>query len=155
MVIYRPTSLGGLGLHHVKVKAQAMLIRSFLETAANPKFLHNLYHMSLFRYHVLQHRDFPDPGLPPYYSKEFFSTIRTIHETSPLNVATMTSSQWYTLLLENTITMEALTEDTPRQYKAARAELAYPENDWECTWRLARLKGLGSEMTTFCSCTGC
>ena len=34
---YRPTSHGGLGLHHIKFKAQAMLIHSFLETAVKPQ----------------------------------------------------------------------------------------------------------------------
>ena len=106
MICYRPTSYGGLGLHHVKYKALAMLICSFLETSVNPKFIHNSFHTSLFRYHVLNHRDLPDPGLPPYYSKELFSTIRSVHEDTPLNVATISSSQWYTLLLEDNITME-------------------------------------------------
>ena len=82
-----------------------MLTRSFLETAANPKFLHSLYHTVLFRYHVLKHREIPEPGLSPFYTKEFFDTIRNVHENSPLNVATMTSSQWYTLLVENNVTM--------------------------------------------------
>ena len=93
MILYRPTSQGGLGLHNVQYKSQAMLIRSFLETAINPKFLHSLYHNSLFRYHVLQQKDIPDPGIPPYYSQDFFSTIRKVHESSPLNVTTMTTTR--------------------------------------------------------------
>ena len=35
------------------------------------------------------------------------------------------------------------------QYKPSRAELATPETDWQRTWHLARLKGLGPEMTFF------
>ena len=66
MIIYRPTSQGGLGLHNVQYKSQAMLIRGFLETAINPKFLHSLYHNSLFSYHVLQQKDILDPNFPPY-----------------------------------------------------------------------------------------
>ena len=149
MVIYRPAEFGGLGMHNVQYKAQAMLTRSFLETAANPKFLHSLYHTSLFRYHVLKHRDIPEPGLPPFYSKEFFDTIRNVHETSPLNVATMTSSQWYTLLLENNVTMMQVNQDSPRQFRECRAELASPQNDWKSSWHLARLQGLDTTMKTF------
>ena len=149
MILYRPTTHGGLGLHHVKFKALAMLINSFLESAVKPKFLHSLYHTSLYRYHVLKHHDLPDPGLPPYYSPEFFSTIRAVHENSPLNVATMNSSQWYKLMLEDNITMEQHPVTAVCQYKPSRAELATPETDWQRTWHLARLKGLGPEMTSF------
>ena len=38
---------------------------------------------------------------------------------------------------------------TARQYKLSRAEQAWPQNDWEQTWRRARLRGLGPETTTF------
>ena len=36
-----------------------------------------------------------------------------------------------------------------RPLKPLRCEILYPETDWKQTWRLARLKGLGSELTTF------
>ena len=36
MIIHRPIHMGGLGVHNVKCKALASLIRTFLETAANP-----------------------------------------------------------------------------------------------------------------------
>jgi hypothetical protein len=148
MIMYRPPKVGGLGVHHVQSKALAMLIRSFLETAANPKFLHSLFHSCLYRYHVLLQRDLPDPGLTPYYSADFFATIRKVHETTPLNVSTLTSSQWYTLLLKDNVTMSE-NQDIPRNYISSRAELASPENDWEHSWQLARLPGLGPDITTF------
>jgi hypothetical protein len=149
IVLYRPASQGGLGLHHVEFKAKAMLTRSFLETATNPNFNHSLYHTSLYRYHVLQERDIADPGIPPNYSPEFFSTIRSVHENSPFNIATMSSSQWYTHLLEKLLTMPSLDEISTRKYIACRTELANSDNDWEKTWKLARLKGLGPDITTF------
>ena len=37
-VMVRPASYGGLGVFSIKFKALASLIRSFLETAANPQF---------------------------------------------------------------------------------------------------------------------
>ena len=126
-----------------------MLTRIFLETAANPKFLHSLYHTALFRYQVLKHREIPEPGLFPFYTKEFFDTIRNVHENSPLNVAKMTSSQWYTLLVENNVTMMQIDQDSPRQFMVCRAELASPHNDWKASWHLARLRGLDTTMKTF------
>ena len=41
------------------------------------------------------------------------------------------------------------TEDLPREYIKAKAELASPDTDWETSWRRARLKGLGTEATSF------
>ena len=48
LILYRPNHMGGLSLHHFKLKAASMLIRSFMKTAANPKYLRNLYHSALF-----------------------------------------------------------------------------------------------------------
>ena len=149
IVLYRPTTFGGLGLHHIEFKAKAMLTRSFLETAGNTTFLTSLYHSSLFNYHILQERLSPDPGFPPYYSPEFFSFIRYIHENSTSDVTKLSSSQWYELMIENLIKVPSDDEHTPKQYTPCRAELSNPHNDWENTWRLARLPGLGSEITTF------
>ena len=42
LIMHRHPSLGGLGVHNVQLKAQAALIRTFLETAANPVFRENL-----------------------------------------------------------------------------------------------------------------
>ena len=98
LVLYRPPDYGGLGVHNVQVKAQAGLIRTFLETATNPTFRNSLYHSTLFRYHVLGETSLPNPGLPPYYSAEFFQIIRKVHQDSPLNVAQMSEKQWYQLL---------------------------------------------------------
>jgi hypothetical protein len=96
LILYRPSTHGGLGMHHVEVKALAILIRSFLETAVNPKFLHNLYHSSLYKCHVLLQQDTPDPG----------------HENTTMNVATMSSSGWYNVLVENNCTMHASENST-------------------------------------------
>ena len=146
LIIFRPTSMGGLNMHNVKYKSLSMLIRSFLETAANPNYLHSLYHTALFNHHVLLDQSWPDPGIPPYFSQEFFSTIRHVHLQGTLDVTTVTSRQWYQLLLEDRVTM---TNDTPRSYIRSRQESLSPENDWENTWRLARIKGLNSDEATF------
>ena len=88
-----------------------------------------------------------DPGYPPFYNEDFFSKIRRVHLNSPLNVATMSEKQWYRLLLEDYSIMEE--NDLVKKYKKCRVELASPDTDWERSWRLARLSGLGPENISF------
>ena len=146
-ILFRPSSFGGLGVHHVKLKAQAALIRSFLETACHPQFIPSLYHSTLFRYHVVGETGIPDPGFPPFYPKDFFSKIREVYLKPSFNVTTMSQKQWYNLLLEN-CTME-LGDGDEMTYIPSRVEVASPLTDWKKTWRLARMQGLGSEHTSF------
>ena len=148
MIMVRPALSGGLGVHHVGMKALAGLIKTFLETACNPKFQHSLYHEILLRYHVLEDRTLSNPGFPPFYSEAFFSTIQHVHQDSPLNIATMSESQWYMLLLEDKVTME-VREEQSRQFILCKAELVSPSTNWEVIWRRARLRGLGPELTSF------
>ena len=148
IVVYRPISCGGLGLDHVKLKAQSRLITSFLETASNPKFIHSLYHEALLKYHVLEDRSFSDPGVPPYYPENFFQTIKKMKDQGTLNISTMSSKDWYRVMLEDNITMETSDNGEARLIKC-RVELQHPDNDWENSWRLARLPGLESDQISF------
>ena len=142
----RPASYGGLGVTSVRFKAQALLIRSFLETAAIPKFRHSMLHSSLFRFHVLGDTSVPDPGYLPYYQAAFFETIKQVHCESPLNILSMSTGQWVQVLTEDGLTME--TRET-RQYIPCRSELSSPTNDWPLSWKLCRLSGLGSDLSSF------
>ena len=67
---------------------------------------------------------------------------------TPLNITKMTEKQWYRVLLEDCCTMES-DEDGQSNYIPLRIELASPSTDWENSWRLARLRGLGPENTSF------
>ena len=99
MILYRPILMGGLGLHHVKIKAMSSLIRTFMETAVHPSFLHSLYHTILFKTYVLLDDSISSPPpMPPFYNESFFNCIRWVKENTPLNVATMTTAQWYRVL---------------------------------------------------------
>ena len=149
LVLYRSPQDGGLGLFNVKMRSLACLIRTFLETAANPMFRHSLYHEVLFRYHVLGEVSLPNPGIPPYYDKEFFATIQHYHETSPLNISVMTIKQWYSVLMEDRLLMSPATENTPQLLLPVRAEALTPTNDWTNSWRLARIKGVDSVLSAF------
>ena len=115
LVLYRSSEDGSLGLFNVKLRALALLIRSFLETAVNPTFSHSLFHEILFRYHILGEVSLPDPGLPPYYDKEFFEVIRHYHFNSPMNVETMSTREWYRALLEDKLLMTAPVDQFPPQ----------------------------------------
>ena len=149
MILFRPTLMGGLGLHNVKLKALASMIRSFMETAVHPKFHHNLYHTILYRVYVLDDDSISSPPpLPPYYSQSFFNSIRWVKEKTPMNVKTMTLAQWYRVLLEQEVTMVE-TDENNREYIKSRAELLSPSTEWETSWRRARLRGLGSAATSF------
>ena len=149
LVLYRDSKDGGLGLFNVKCRAMACLLRSFLETAAHPGFLHSMFHELMYRYHVLSEHDLPDPGMTPYYDDQFFETLRHYHTTSPLNIAVMTIKQWYTVLMEDRLLMSPATENSPQRLLPLRAELAFPNNDWIETWRLIWIKGLQSELSAF------
>ena len=146
VVMCRPPTYGGLGVYSVRFKAQAMLIKTFLETAANPNFRHSLLHSVMFRFHVLGDDSVPDPGYLPYYPPSFFVTIKQVHEESDLDVATMTTGQWVQALTEGGLTMEGAGS---KQYKLCKAEIASPTTDWSLSWKLCRLPGLGSELSTF------
>ena len=61
----------------------------------------------------------------------------------------MTSRQWYTLLLEDNVTMETDSDEAARNYIPCKAEKLNPTIDWQRIWQLARLKGLDSNQTSF------
>lgn len=143
MILYRPVKMGGLGLHNVRCKSKASLIRTFLETAIHPSFSHSLYHSLLYRAHVLCD-DTITLLPPPYFPPAFFETIKWVQDKTPLNVATMTTAEWYRVLVEKEITMTESSE-----YVKSKSELKSSDTDWELTWQRSRLKGLGSEATTF------
>ena len=145
IILHRPVTHGGLGLDHVRYKTTARLITSFLETAANPKFIHSLYHQALYRYYVLEERNFIDPGLPPYYSESFFGIIRKAYQKSNINILAMRSKDWYNLLLNQNLLMG----ETEGTLKKCKSELKNPHIDWERSWSLARIKGLDSEQISF------
>ena len=90
-ILHRPFASG---LHHVKMKAVAGLIRSFLETACMPRFRPSLYHQLLFRAYVLEEEFLSVPGRPPYYREQFFLYIKHAYQNN-MNVTTMTEKDWY------------------------------------------------------------
>ena len=150
LVLFRKVNQGGLGLFNIKCKALASLITTFLQTAANPKFLQSLYHNSLYRSYVLNDETSQKPDLPPYYNRDFFNIIKKVKESSPLNPIQMNLKQWYNYLLEEYVTMEEVDNETSLQAKKCRAELIHPQNDWEKSYHLSRVRGLPTDCRSFC-----
>ena len=149
LVLYRNIEDGGLGLMNVSIRGLALLIRTFLETSINPNFRHSLLHEHLFRYHVMGEHSLPDPGLTPYYDKDFFDLILHYKTSSTLNISTMTIKQWYTVLLEDKVLMSPATQESAAALLPVRTESMHPNTDWPQVWQIARTKGLGSELISF------
>ena len=148
ILLYRNRKEGGLGLIHIKWKATAELIRSFLETALIKNFRKNSFHMALFRWHILHHRDIPDPGNPPYLTDDLFNLIREVKEEGVLNLSHMKSGDWYRVLIENKVTMETDMEGR-RVLKPSKVENRNPDVDWPNTWSLINMKGLNPTEKSF------
>ena len=141
--------LGGLGVHCVKTRAMAMLIHTFLAQAISPRFANNQYHTYLYKWHVLEERDFPYPGRPPFYSTTFFNLIKDVKENTPLNVAWVSVKQWYQLLLERGVTHSSDNPDAPPVLLKSRLEDRYPDLDLSGSYRLSRVFGLAPEQKSF------
>ena len=122
LALYRQPVHGGLGLHHVQLRALAYQINCFLETSCNPKFKRNQYHEALLKFYVLE-EDIPEPDHPPFFRGDFFPTIRRINAT-PLSLSKTSLKEIYRFLIEE-LTMR---EDEPGQLKPLRTELASPQN---------------------------
>ena len=76
----KPRMEGGLGVHHIKSKVMAILIKAFLETAINGKFITNVFHNALFRWNILGETNIEHPVNAPYYWQQFYSIIKRVHD---------------------------------------------------------------------------
>ena len=106
LALYRQPVDGGLGLHHVQLRALAYQISCFLETSCNPQFRRNQFHEALLRYYVFDD-NIQQPDQPPFFKGEFFPTIKRLNQT-PLNLSKVSLKEVYRFLIEE-ITMS---EDT-------------------------------------------
>ena len=66
-----------------------------------------------------------------------------------MNIATMTTKQWYRALLEDKLLMTEDSEDSPAALIPIKIESLHPTTDWALVWQSARLKGVGSELISF------
>ena len=136
---------------HVRYKAMAELIRSFLETALILSFKQNGYHAALYQWNILQNHDIPEPTRSPYLTPEIFTLIREVKEEGLLNISTMKSGKWYRVLVENRVTM-VQGPDGVRTLKPCRSESKNPDLEWTTIWKLANQKGLNPDEKSFLFC---
>ena len=86
----------------------------------------------MFRFHILEDPTVEYPGyLSSYYPASFFKMIEQVHLDTPLNILTMSTSQWVRLLTEDGLTMEK--QDGTRRFNPCRSELSSPTTDWSLT----------------------
>ena len=149
VLLYRVPELGGLGLYNVRTRCLAMLIHTFLLQAIAPLFPTNFFINTLYRWHVLDEREIPDPGRPPYYSVAFFSIIKDVHQNTPLNVTWISVKQWCQLLIERGVTHTSDDHDSLPVLILSSLEESSPGTDFSNSYRMARLFGLSPEQKTF------
>ena len=127
----------------------AMLVHTFLSQAIFPKFMTNHYYTAVYQWHVIDRRDMDDPGRPPYYSAAFFSTIRDVHQNTPLNLAWVTLRQWYQILIESGVTHTSNDLDSPPQLILNRSEERNQQVEFSTPYRLAGQFGLSPDQKSF------
>ena len=145
-ILHRDVSDGGLGLFHIQNRAKAALIATFLQTAAHPSFQRDHYHNTLYRHYVLE-EDIPAPAIPPHFRGDFFSNIRAMRKEMGA-VDSLTFRAIYRFLQKSLLSGEP-DQNGERALLPLKCEVASPNTDWQRTWRLARLKGLGPELSSF------
>ena len=85
--LYRPIESGGLGLIHVQSWCQALIIRSFLETAINQNFKRSYTNTELFLQKVMEEEPCFHVELNPIYNVKFFDLIKSIMKGSPCKIS--------------------------------------------------------------------
>ena len=89
----------------------------------------------------------PAPPIPPHFRGDFFPNIREMREELG-ELESQSFRSIYKYLVKRVLNEEIDSEGV-RKLLPLKCELAFPGTDWPQTWRLARLKGLGPELTTF------
>ena len=124
------------------------MIRSFLETAVNTKFICKNYHNALYRFHIEDETSITDPGITPYFNLKFFTLIKEIKSESSADIRSLSSAELYDILLKKLVTEET-NEDGMRVSKITRIEKLAPEMKPARTGMIMSLKGLKGEQTSF------
>ena len=101
--LYKPTSSGGLGLIHIELHCQALIIRSFLETSINPNFKKSFTNTELFLQKVLGEESNFHVEFSPSYNEKFLSLIRIIMKMATSNIGELSLRHIYELILDHNL----------------------------------------------------
>ena len=118
-------------------------------TGCTSVFSTKMYYNTFYWWHVLEERDLPNPGCPPYYSATFFSIIKDVKNNTPLNVSHISVKQWYRLLIEKGVTHNSDDPLAPPALIPSKVELEHPNMDVASSYLLARKFGLAPEQKAF------
>ena len=148
MALTRPGNCGGLGLQSVDMRAKAMLIKTFVEQATDPRYRHSLYLESLYNQEVKkEYCGGIQIPLPPYYGTEFFDILRKYDQESDKYIEHMTIKDWSNCLTRDYVTHYHDESQDMKHLIPIRPEEKYPSVNWPSTWERARLPGLTIQVT--------
>ena len=136
---------GGLGVHHPGSRAQALLTVTFIQFALGTIGKPNGYLNTLFRTYVL---DEPPPkGLKrsPFYSAEFFNTIKVTKNDHC--ISSMTAGDWYRAVLKRNITHVA--DANGMALIPSKQEIKFTGIAWEVFWHQIGIQGLCPDLKLF------
>ena len=149
LVLLRDYNSGGIGLQSIKNRTKAMLIRTFCEQAADPRFRHSLYLESLYRQEIKgEYCGGAKIPLPPYYDKDFFETIRKF-EHNDKDPSILSIKEWSCLLTKDDLTLTPTDVNSIPQLIPIRPEVKHPEINWKSTWQRSRAPGIPSDLSSF------
>ena len=148
IILYKKQSEGGLNLINIKYRAMAELIKTFIDTAINPKFNRNIYHNALYEWNIEGNREIANPGVSPFYTVEFFTAIKAIKTKVQISLAKLSVGMWYQALMENYVLTE--TDDNGFEFPIlSKSERKNPAINWELTWSLVTHPVLESSDRSF------
>ena len=94
------------------------------------------------------------PDLPQNFTQDFFSTIRQMHSQFG-DMETITMKQIYTYLMKNILNVQPLLVGEQEEQELdtlplpLKCEISSPITDWTRAWKLARLPGLGPDLSSW------
>ena len=88
-------------------------------------------------------------SLTIYYNQEFFNTIKKVRETTSLNIATMSTIQWYDAILSEEFLMEHSPEENQLDLRKSKIEGSLPNVDWKLVCARCTMKCLSPEGSSF------
>ena len=137
LALYHPVLDGGLGLIHTESKCQALLARTFIETAFGGKFRKNLTNVELYNKKILLEEPNFHIEFSPFYNKSFCETLKYIKETSTKNIQVLSLKEIYNIILEQNVL-----KDNEGNKILLNVEQMNSWIDWGMAWRVLRMRGI-------------
>ena len=85
----------------------------------------------------------------PHTTVHNSTSSKTLIKNTPVNPINMSLKSWCSYLVENLVTKEVVEPDNLMIPKLCRVEQLLPENDWQLSFHLSRLKGLSVQIKSF------